>query len=280
MPVKVITDSVADLPKEIVDTLGVIVVPLLVRFGEKEYRDGIDLSVAEFYSLLDSSPDFPAASFPPPAAFADAYSAVVDAGDEAVVVTISTKLSGTYNAAVAAKKMVSNSDRIEVVDAGCAAMAQGFVAMKAAETAIRGGSLEEAAEAAKKARDRAHLLATFQTLEYLHRGGRIGKAKAFFGSALKVQPLIGLKDGLVQPFGAARSREKGIEKLIAFVGRFTRIEELGVEHGESPDEAAMLVERLSKYHPKERIHVSEMTPVIGSHTGRGILVVCVLGDRN
>ncbi|MBN1685398.1 MAG: DegV family protein [Spirochaetales bacterium] len=279
MSVKVITDSVADLPRHIVEELGIVVVPLLLRFGEAEYRDGVDLSVAEFYTLLDSSPHFPATAFPPAARFAEAYDQLACEGSDVVVITLSEKLSGTYNAAVTAKTMAKGGNRVEVVDSTCAAMIEGFVAMKAAQAASQGASIEETVEVAKEASRRAHLLATFRTLEYLYRGGRIGKARAFLGSALKVHPFIGLKDGAVRPVGAATNRAKAVDKLVSFAGGFSHIEELGVEHTQSPDEAELMIDRLSQFHPRERIHVSTMTPVIGSHTGPGLLVVCVLGDK-
>ena len=279
MPVRVITDSVADLPRRIAEDLGIHVIPLRVRFGETEYRDGIDLSMREFYSLLETSPDFPVTTFPPATDYAHAYQDAASEGYDALVVSISEKLSGTYNAAVSAKAEITGDMQITVIDSRCAAMMQGFVAMKAAKAANQSATLEEAAEAALAARERVHMLSTFRTLEYLYRGGRIGKAKALLGSTLKIHPFIGLKDGLVRPVGAATSRARAIERLIAFTGKFSRIDELAVEHTESEEEAALLVERLSRYHPAERIHVSDMTPVIGAHTGPGLLVVCVLGDR-
>jgi len=279
MPVRVITDSVADLPRRIAEELGVAVVPLLVRFAETEYRDGVDLTMSQFYSLLKTSPAFPVTSFPPPADFVAAYKRAAAEGYDILAITLSQKLSGTYNSAVTAKSMAGSGCRIEVVDSQCAAMMEGFVAMKAAEAAIAGASLEEAALAAAAARERVYMLSTFKSLEYLRKGGRIGKAKSFLGSTLKIHPFIGLKDGLVRPVGAATSRARAIEKLIAFVAEFSRIEELAVEHTESPEEAAVLIDRLGDFHPREKILLSEMTPVIGAHTGPGTLVVCVLGER-
>ena len=279
MSVRVITDSVADLPQQIAENLGILVVPLLVRFGDTEYRDGVDLTMSEFYSLIEHSADFPVTAFPSSTAFAEAFEKTAAEGHDALVITLSQKLSGTYNSAVTAKSMIDPGYNIEIVDSTCAAMMEGFVAMKAAEAAQAGASLREAAAAAVETSERVHMLSTFRTLEYLRRGGRIGKAKAFLGSTLRVHPFIGLKDGLVRPAGAATSRTRAIDKLIAFAGRFSHIEELAVEHTESPDEAAFMIERLSEYHPRERIHLSEMTPVIGAHTGPGTLVVCVLGER-
>ena len=121
--------------------------------------------------------------------------------------------------------------------------------------------------------------AAFDTLEYLKRGGRIGKAQAFLGSLLKVNPIIAMKDGVVEPAGRARSRAKAIEYLYNFATSFTHIEEMAVEDAACPEDAEMLVERLSSKFPKERIYRSKTTPVIGTHTGPGLLLVAIMGDR-
>ena len=278
MPVKVITDSVADLPHHIAESLGIRIMPLLIRFGETEYRDGVDLTMPEFYSLLNTSPHFPITAFPPPSRFAEMYEKTAAEGNEILVLALAQKLSGTYNSAVTAKSMVNPGYNIEIIDSNCAATAEGFVAMKAADAANSGASLEETAQVAIETRERVHLLSTFKSLKYLQRGGRIGKAKAFLGTTLNIHPLIGLKDSLVRPAGAATSRARAIEKLISFVSKFSHIEKLAVEHAASPEEAALLIDRLGEYHPKEKILLSEMTPVIGAHTGPGTLVICVLGD--
>ena len=158
-------------------------------------------------------------------------------------------------------------------------MAEGFIVMKAAKAAQAGASLDEVIEVTRKNIPRADFLSTFDTLEYLRRGGRIGKAQAFLGSILKVNPLITLRNGVVEPVGRTRSRAKATERLYEFAMGYSYIEEMAVEDAVCPAEAEALVQRLSAKFPKERIYRSKMTPAIGTHTGPGLLLVVVLGDR-
>jgi len=277
--VRVLTDSVADLPAEIARRLAIEVVPLLLRFGAEEYRDGVDLSTEEFYRLLRTRGEFPTTSTPSPATYAEAYDRLAEQTDELLVVSLSSGLSGSYQAALQGRQLMRRRPRVEVLDSGTAAILEGFVAMRAAEAAQAGASLEEAMEAARRAAARAAMLCTFDTLEYLRRGGRIGAAAAFLGSLLKVNPLLTLRDGVVQPAGRTRSRTAAADRLYEFAAGYQRIEELAVEHTACPEEAEDLLGRLSSLHPRERIILSKMTPVIGAHTGPGLLLVGVLGDR-
>ena len=279
MSVRVLTDSVADLPAEIAGRLAIEVVPLLLRFGAEEYRDGVDLSTEEFYRLLRTRGEFPTTSTPSPATYAEAYDRLAEQTDELLVVSLSSGLSGSYQAALQGRQLMRRRPRVEVLDSGTAAILEGFVAMRAAEAAQAGASLEEAMEAARRAAARAAMLCTFDTLEYLRRGGRIGAAAAFLGSLLKVNPLLTLRDGVVQPAGRTRSRTAAADRLYEFAAGYQRIEELAVEHTACPEEAEDLLGRLSSLHPRERIILSKMTPVIGAHTGPGLLLVGVLGDR-
>ena len=280
MSVRVLTDSVADLPAEIARRLAIEVVPLLLRFGAEEYRDGVDLSTEEFYRLLRTRGEFPTTSTPSPATYAEAYDRLAEQTDELLVVSLSSGLSGSYQAALQGRQLMRRRPRVEVLDSGTAAILEGFVAMRAAEAAQAGASLEEAMEAARRAAARAAMLCTFDTLEYLRRGGRIGAAAAFLGSLLKVNPLLTLRDGVVQPAGRTRSRTAAADRLYEFAAGYQRIEELAVEHTACPEEAEALLARLSSLHPRERIILSKMTPVIGVHTGPGLLLVGVLGDRS
>jgi DegV family protein with EDD domain len=279
MSVRVLTDSVADLPAEIGRRLGIEVVPLVLRFGAGEYRDGVDLSTEEFYRMLQARREFPTTATPSPAAFAEAYDRLSEQTDELLVIALSSGLSGTYQAALQGRELMRRRPRVEVLDSGTAAIMEGFVAMRAAEAAQAGASLEEAMEAARRAAARADMLCTFDTLEYLRRGGRIGAAAAFLGSLLKVNPLLTLRDGVVQPAGRTRSRAAAADRLFEFAAGYGRIEELAVEHTACPEEAEALLGRLSALHPRERIILSKMTPVIGAHTGPGLLLVAVLGER-
>jgi DegV family protein with EDD domain len=279
MSVKIVTDSVADIPPRIVADLGITVVPVLVRFGEETYRDGIDITNDQFYEKLVTSKVMPTTSVPSLDMFARTYAKLSGEGDDILVIMLSAKLSGLYNAAVQSTNLVESKCRIEVVDSKAAVMAQGFVVIKAARAAREGSGMDEILELVYRELPRVEIQAAFDTLDYLQRGGRIGKAQALLGSMLKVNPIITLKDGLVEPAGRARSRAKAMDHLYEFAAGFSRIEELAVEGAACPDDVDSMVKRLGAIFPEERIYRSRTTPVIGTHTGPGLILVAVMGDK-
>jgi DegV family protein with EDD domain len=256
------------------------VVPLTVSFGSDAYRDGIDLTAEQFYQKLKDSRIFPTTSAPPPLAFAEVFDGLAEKTDDIVVLTISAKLSGTHDAALQGTTLMKKRCRVHVIDSQLATIGQGFVAMKAAQAAQSGASADEVLEGVRRNIPRSEILAAFDTLEYLRRGGRIGAAKAYLGSMLNVNPLIVLKDGVIKPAGRTRSRSKAINSLFAFAENYSFIEELAVEYTDCRADAEALIDRLAAIFQKEHIHLSRMTPVIGTHTGPGLLVVAVLGDRS
>ncbi len=279
MTVKIVTDSVSDLPPEVADKLGITVVPLIVRFGTEVYRDGIDLTSEQFYDKLVNSKTLPATSVPSPSAFAEIYDKLAEETDEILVITLTSKLSATYEVALQSVGLMKRKCRVEVIDSQWAVMAQGMMAIAAARAAYAGTSLDEIITITQRNIHRVDMRAAFDTLEYLHRGGRIGRAQAFLGSLLKMNPIIGIKDGEVFPFARERSRAKAIDYLYNFATSFSSIEEMAVEDAACPGDAELLVERLSANFPKERIYRSKTTPVIGTHTGPHLLPVAVMGDR-
>lgn len=279
MPVKIVTDSVADIPAGIVAELGISIIPVLVHFGQETFRDGIDISTDQFFQKLINSDVMPSTSVPSMDMFARTYAKLAEETDEILVIMLSSKLSGLYNAAVQSAALVDGDIRIDVIDSGCAVMAQGFVVIRAAQAARDGASMDEIIEIVHRDLPRVEIRAAFDTLEYLQRGGRIGKAAALMGSLLKINPIVALKDGVVEPAGRARSRAKAIDLLYDFVAGYSNIEELAVEGGACPDDVDNLVERLGAMFPKERIYRSRATPVIGAHTGPGLILVAVLGDK-
>ena len=279
MPVKIVTDSVSDIPPDTVNELGVTVIPVLVRFGEEMYRDGIDLTTDQFYDMLTQSNFLPTTSVPAPATFAEAYDRLAEETDEIVAITVTSRLSGIYNTALQSVGLMKKKCRVEVVDSQWAVMAQGFIVIRAAQAAQTGASFEEVLEIVRGSIPRVDFRGAFDTLEYLRRGGRIGRAQALLGSMLKVNPLITLKDGVVEPAGRARSRAKAIDLLYDFAAGYAHIEEMAVEAGACPEDSDRLVERLGAIFPKERIYRTRTTPVIGTHTGPGSLLVSILGDK-
>jgi len=280
MTVKIVTDSVADLPSQVAKELGITVIPMLVRWGEEIYRDGIDLTAEQFYEKLKCTKIPPVTSVPSPGTFAEVYDKLAEETDEILAIILSSRLSGTYDVALQSIGLMKRKCRVEVIDSRWATMTEGFIVMKAARAAQAGASLDEVMEVARKTIPRVDLLCTFDTLEYLRRGGRIGKAQAFLGSVLRVNPLITLRDGVVEPVGRTRSRAKAIQRLYEFALSYSHIDEMAVEDTACPDEAEVLVQRLSTRFPKERTYRSKMTPAIGAHTGPGLLLVAILGDKS
>ncbi|GAI46502.1 unnamed protein product, partial [marine sediment metagenome] len=216
MTAKIVTDSVADLPAQVVNELGITVVPLNVRFGTEVYRDGVDLTAEQFYDRLVHSKTLPVTSVPSPGSFAEAYDKLAEETDEILAVIVSAKLSGTYEVALQSIGLMKRKCRVEVIDSQWAVMAEGFIVMKAARAAKAGASLDEVIDVTQKTIPRVDFRAAFDTLEYLKRGGRIGKAQAFLGSMLNINPIITLKGGVVEPAGRTRSRAKAIDYLYTF----------------------------------------------------------------
>jgi len=279
MSLKIVTDSVSDIPPHVAEELGITVIPVLVCFGEEVFRDGIDLTTEQFYEKLVKSEVLPTTAVPSLDIFARTFAKLAEETDEILAIMLSSKLSGAYNAALQSAGLVESNCRVEVVDSGSAVMAQGFIVIKAAQAAQAGASLDEVVEVVNKNIPRAEMRASLATLEFLQRGGRIGKAQAFLGSMLKINPIVTLKDGVVEPVSRVHSRAKAIDALYNYVASFKYVEELAVEDAACPEDGDILVERLGAIFPKERIYRSGTTPVIGAHTGPGLLLVAVLGDK-
>ncbi|MFC1902722.1 DegV family protein [Chloroflexota bacterium] len=279
MGVKVVTDSVSDIPSGVAKELGITVVPLYVHFGTESYRDSIDLTADKFYHKLVHSNTLPSTSVPAIGTFVEVYDRLAKETDEILVITVSSKLSATYEAASQAIGLMKRDCRVKVIDSLLAVMAEGLVVIAAAGAAKGGAGLDEMADITQRNIKRAGFRAAFDTLEYLRRGGRIGKAQAFLGSVLKVNPIITLKDGLVEPAGRERSRSRAIENLYRFATGYSHIEGMAIEDAACPDDAKVLAERLSSDFPNGHIYRVRASPVVGTHAGPGLLVVSVLGDR-
>ena len=279
MTVKIVTDSSADLPAELIQELGITVVPLYVRFGEKTYRERVDISEDEFYQRLQHDPIHPNTIQPSPQDFADVYQKLSPGADGIVSIHISTKLSGTYNAALQGKELVKADCPIEVIDSQLTTMGLGLITMAAAKMAKAGKDLPSVVEETKQIIPNIHVLGLFDTLKYLALGGRIGKAKALLGSILNVKPMITLKNGEVLPAGQARTRSKGIERLIDFVKSTANIQDLVILHNTTPDEAQTLAERIDPIFAKEQIIIARCGTTLGVHAGPGLLFV-VLRQKN
>jgi len=275
MAIKIVTDSTSDLPKALADELGITVVPVYVLFGNNTYRDRIDISENEFYDKLLNYPVHPTTSQPSPQDFADVYSELAKDADGIISVHISSKLSGTYNSAMQAKEMVKASCPIEVIDSSNVSMGLGLIAIRAAQLAGSGNTFQQVVEEIRQLIPKIHVWALFDTLKYLAKGGRVGKAKAMMGSVLNIKPLLIVKDGELMPATKARSREKGIDLLFDYAVKSTGIQDLAVVYTTTLDEAQALADRMGAIFERERIKIARLGPALGVHAGPGTLVVAV-----
>ena len=273
MTVKIVTDSTADLSPELIKELGITVVPLYVRFGKDVYRDREDITEDDFYKRLLQDPTHPTTTQPTPQDFAEVYRQLSSEADGIISIHISEKLSGTCNSALQGKKLMEKECPVEVIDSKTTSMALGFIVMAAATIAKTGKSLPQVMEDMKQVVPSVKLLVLFDTLKYLAKGGRIGKAKSLLGSLLSVKPMLTIKDGEFVPVGQVRSRSKGIERLFDFVKDTADIEDLAVIHSTTPDEAKSLAERISSILSLKQVRIARLGPALGVHGGPGVLAI-------
>ncbi len=278
MAVKVVTDSLSDITSDIAGELGITVVPLTVLFGRESFLDRVTITTDEFYRRLIEGTVWPTTTQPSPHAFADIYNKLAEETDEILVVTLSAKLSGTYESALNAKwTMVKKECHIEVIDSQTVAMGLGLLVISVAKAAQAGAKLDELVGLVTRGMSRSHFVAYFDTLKYLAKGGRIGKAQGLLGSLLSVKPILTVKEGEMAPLTRARSLAGGMDYFYNFVAGYAgKIEGLAVEHTTSRAEADKLVERLGALFPKERIYRSTVSPVLGVYGGPGAMAMAVL----
>jgi DegV family protein with EDD domain len=276
MTVKIVTDSLSDITSDMAEVLGVTVVPLTVFFGHESFLDRVTITAEQFYDRLINDTIWPTTTQPPPGTFADIYTKLAEETDEILVITLSSKLSGTYNSAIGAKDLMQKKCRIEVIDSKTVAMGLGLIVVATARAAQSGAKLDELTAFVRRAMNRSHFIVYFDTLVYLAKGGRIGKATELMGAMLSVKQILTVKDGEMAPLTRKRSMAAGLDYLYNFVANHPSIEELAVEHTTTRDDADKLVERLGSIFPKERIYRSTVSPVLGTYAGPGALAVTVL----
>ncbi len=279
MTVKIISDSLADIPVKLAEELGISIIPIHVLFGTTSYRDGVDLTTEQFYSKLVSSKTLPTSAVPSLGTFIESYDKAAENSREIVVFTISHKLSGTFETASRAVEMSKKKARIKVIDTYQVIMAEGLIAIEAAKAARAGASMDEIVKQAEMNLHRVEPRMAFDTLEYLKRGGRIGAAQAFLGSILKINPVLSMKDGEIYPLSRERSRTKAIDSLYNFVLSYKKVEALAVEDATTPAEADALADRLKEKFPRVPLYRSKVSAVIGVHVGPSVIAVTVLGDK-
>ena len=248
--------------------------PLHIHFGAEVYRDGVDLGKGEFYDRLVRSAVLPRTSQPGVGDFQRAYESLADA-DAIVSIHIGGKLSGTINAAQTAARLLAEGDgaapSVTVVDSDQASLGLGFAVLAAAEAAAAGEDLETVIATAKETAALSRVLLIVDTLEYLQKGGRVGRARAFLGTLLRMEPVLELAHGEIEGIERPRTRHKAVERLFELTTRTPNPRRIGILHGTTPDEAEALAQRVREALPAVPVTVVRVSPVIGVHTGPAAL---------
>ncbi len=276
MAVRVVTDSTADLSKDQVRELGISVVPLTVQFGDEVYRDGVDLESAEFFARLTTSKVVPTTAAPPSGLFEETYRQLIgDGADGILSVHLSAALSATYNSAlIGAEALKDQLVPIEVVDSRSVSGGIGLPVMAAARAAREGKSLAECKTIAEDMLARMHIYAVLDTLEFLQRGGRIGKARQLLGTFLNVKPMLTVKDGEVRPLENVRTRSKAHERIAQLLEKLGPLEVVGI--AESDEEIGQQLTKAIRTVYAGPIEYFRLGPVVGTHTGPGTSAVCAV----
>ncbi len=275
MPVRIVTDSACDLPEAACSELGIEVVPLTIRFGEREFVDRKQLSTEAFWRELQSSSVLPETAAPSVGVFEETFRRLADDGADGIVcINLSAKLSATMQSAQVAAKALDGLIPIEIVDSQSASMGIGNLVMYAARRAQDGASVEDIVREVEDRRDRQRVFATLDTLEFLRKGGRIGGAQALLGSMLSIKPVISVIDGAVEPAGRVRTRSKALRFLLDQIPD-GKVESISVLHAMAPE----LDEFMAQLEPKvpgAEVVIGTIGPVVGVHTGPRVIGIAYI----
>jgi DegV family protein with EDD domain len=272
MTVRVVTDSACDLPQEVVDELGIDIVPLTIRFGTEEFVDREELGTDEFWAKLRASDVLPETAAPSAGMFETHFRAIVGDGASGIVcINLSSRLSATMQAAQVAAAAVGDECPVEVIDSLTCSMGLGTLCISAARLAEKGAPLAEIVAEVREQVARTRLYGTLDTLEYLKKGGRIGNARALLGSMLSIKPVIEVEDGVVEEAGKVRTRSKAL-RVLADKVRKQPVTSLAVLHGQAED-VDEFVDLMADVRPRDDIVIGKVGPVIGTHAGPGVLGV-------
>jgi len=277
--VNIITDSSAYLPKDVAEQYNVRVVPLSLHWDGVSYFDNVDIHAEEFYTRLSTSKTIPTTSQVTIGQFMEVFEPLVKAGEDVLYLSVSYGISATYNSAVQAAEMLGNPPNLVVLDSRLVAMALSLMVIEAARAAERGATLAEVKQVAEDALPRIGVYFTVDTLEYLHKGGRINSAKRLLGSMLDLKPLMEIRDGKIELVESVKSTKKAITRMLDLIEKAI--------HGRSPVRiapfhavaydrmVAMEASAIERFHPVE-IFRSEVSPAIGTHTGPGTLAMAYM----
>lgn len=282
MPIVILTDSASDIDASVRESLGIVAVPLKVMFGSETYQDGVTISSTAFFEKLSQSSVLPTTSQPSPLEFAEAYKAIYEKyGKDVQIIAImlSAALSGTYQSAMIAKSMLEESIDITVIDSRKASYVHGMICVDAAKAAQEGKSKQQILDMIDRYLDEVQVYFIVDTLEFLQKGGRIGRAAAVIGSLLNIKPILTLDPvGYVSAFDKVRGTKKALNRVLEALQEYSQGKpvKVAVLHSSVPDQAAEILERIKQEFQVTDSHLEEIGPVIGTHTGPGLLGIVMV----
>lgn len=279
----IVTDSTADVPKKLVEEYGIYVIPMVVSFGETSYREGIDITVEEYYERLEHSKEMPTTSQTSPSQYMEVFRELLEKnpGSPIISINLSSGMSGTYQSALLGKELLEEETGepadIHVVDSRCASYGFGLQVVAAGRMAGEGASVEEILTEVERLRQERHLYFMVDTLEYLQKGGRIGKATALLGTLLNIKPILSVDtDGIIYSVDKARGRKKAIARVVElFRNDFGDIKdiEIGIADAINPELSDEILEALSQHFTIHNVVRTRIGGVVGSHVGAGTVSV-------
>ncbi|MCW5877595.1 MAG: DegV family protein [Anaerolineales bacterium] len=276
--IAIVTDSTTYIPKELSKGHEIHVVPALIIWGDQEMYDGVDIQPKEFYERLAASTKSPTTSQPTPAAFKEKFEELGKKGFDVLGIFVSSAFSGTIASALQGKEMASGV-KVEVIDGRSASMGTGWPLLRAAEAAKAGKSLAECVKIAEAARDNTGVMLMVDTLEFLHRGGRIGGAQRFLGTALNMKPILEVVEGKLQPVERVRTKGKAVKRMVELVeermGGRSPVRIAVLHANAQADAEALLAEVKDRFKPLEAA-ITDVSPAVGTHTGPGTLGLAFL----
>jgi DegV family protein with EDD domain len=271
--IAIVTDSTAYIPADLIQKYNLTVTPQVLIWGEETFRDGVDIQPDEFYARLKTTKVMPTTSQVTPITMKTTFEDLIGKGYDVLGIFLSAKLSGTIQSAVQAIEMMGTAgEKVTYVDSWSTAMAMGFQVLAVARAVADGADLNEAVALAEKAREHTGVYFAVDTLEFLHRGGRIGGAKRFFGTALNVKPVLAVQDGHIEAVEQIRTKKKALERVLELVVEQTTGKtpiHLAALHASAEEEAQTLLEKATKELDAIESIMSTVSPVVGTHAGPG-----------
>ena len=280
MTVRIVTDSSADLPVNLVQEHQITVLPCYVVVDDQTFKDGVDIQADEFYRRLQSEGRTPTTAQPTVADFQEVYQDLVGQGDQVISIHVSGKLSGTLNSAEQAKASLQDGAPVEIIDSQLASIPLGLAVLDLAILAAEGGDYLEVAAKVRQGLALYHGLFALDTLEYLQKGGRIGKAQAFLGSVLNVKPILRLHDGEAHPVERPRSRDRAMRRLVELAQDLAPVRRLAVIYSTDPERMATLKQDLTGLLPAEQIIEARFGSTLGTYIGPNALGVAVTQEAS